>query len=125
MGFCHPCALSDLNQVRLDPFIMLVVFMHYFDLFLIILQQEHLYQELQSVCESNMITEENLSRLPYLCAVFHETLRLHSPVPIIPLRYVHEDTQIGGYYIPAGSEVVYSQSIYVFFFFLIIIKVSL
>lgn len=123
VGFCHPCALSDLNQVRLDPFIMLVVFMHNFDLFLIILQQEHLYQELQSVCESNKITEENLSQLPYLCAVFHETLRIHSPVPIIPLRYVHEDTQIGGYHIPAGSEVVYSH--FTSSFFLIIIKVSI
>ncbi|KAM7518290.1 hypothetical protein LguiB_017252 [Lonicera macranthoides] len=68
-------------------------------------QQEHLYQELQSVCGSNKITEENLSQLPYLCAVFHETLRIHSPVPIIPLRYVHEDTQIGGYHVPAGSEI--------------------
>lgn len=49
--------------------------------------------------------EENISQIPYLGAVFHETLRKHSPAPVVPLRYVHEDTEIGGYFIPAGSEV--------------------
>ena len=57
------------------------------------------------MCGSDKISEEHLSQLPYLSAVFHETLRKHSPVPILPIRYVHEDTQIGGYHIPAGSEV--------------------
>ncbi|KAK6130911.1 hypothetical protein DH2020_035347 [Rehmannia glutinosa] len=27
-----------------------------------------------------------------------------SPAPIVPLRFVHEDTEIGGYHIPAGTE---------------------
>lgn len=67
--------------------------------------QDRLYQEIQCVCGSEKVTEEKLSQLPYLSAVFQETLRLHSPVPIIPLRYVHEDTQLGGYHIPAGSEI--------------------
>lgn len=52
-----------------------------------------------------MVTEEHLSQLPYLNAVFHETLRKHSPAALVPLRYAHEDTQLGGYYIPAGTEV--------------------
>ncbi|CAO2822036.1 unnamed protein product [Amaranthus hypochondriacus] len=69
-------------------------------------RQDRLYQELQTVCGSDKITEDHLSRLPYLSAVFHETLRKHSPVPIIPIRYVHEDTQIGGYHIPAGTEII-------------------
>lgn len=43
--------------------------------------------------------------MPYLNAVFHEALRRHSPVPIIPLRYATEDTQLGGFNIQAGSEV--------------------
>nr|AAG41776.1 ent-kaurene oxidase [Cucurbita maxima] len=68
-------------------------------------RQERLYQHIQSVCGSAKITEENLSQLPYLTAVFHETLRKYSPVSIVPLRYAHEDTQLGGYFIPAGSEV--------------------
>lgn len=62
--------------------------------------------EIQNVCGSNKITEDKLCQLPYLCAVFHETLRKHSPVPIVPLRYVHEDTQLGGYHVPKGAEVI-------------------
>lgn len=58
------------------------------------------------MCGSEKITEEKLSQLPYISAIFHETLRRHSPVPIIPLRYVHEDTELGGYHVLAGTEVV-------------------
>lgn len=68
--------------------------------------QERLYQEIQQVCGSEKVTDEHLSRMPYLNCVFHETLRRHSPVPIVPLRYAHEDTQIGGFNILAGSEVM-------------------
>ncbi|XP_028798528.1 ent-kaurene oxidase, chloroplastic [Neltuma alba] len=68
-------------------------------------RQERLSEELQNVCGPNNLTEDHLSKLPYLGAIFHETLRKHSPVPIVPLRYVHEDTQVGGYHIPAGSEI--------------------
>ncbi|KAG5542217.1 hypothetical protein RHGRI_021923 [Rhododendron griersonianum] len=67
--------------------------------------EESLYEEIQSICGSDKITEENLCRLPLLDAVFHETLRTHIPLPIVPLRYVHEDTELGGYYVPAGSEI--------------------
>uniref|UniRef100_A0A5B6ZUZ9 ent-kaurene monooxygenase n=1 Tax=Davidia involucrata TaxID=16924 RepID=A0A5B6ZUZ9_DAVIN len=68
-------------------------------------RQDRLYQEIQNICGLDKIKEENLSQLPYLSAIFHESLRKHSPVPIIPMRYVHEDTQLGGYHIAAGSEI--------------------
>ncbi|KAJ1405848.1 Cytochrome P450 [Sesbania bispinosa] len=68
-------------------------------------RQNRLYEELQNVCGHEKVTEDQLAKLPYLGAVFHETLRKHSPAPIVPLRYVHEDTQLGGYHIPAGSEI--------------------
>ncbi|GAB4825735.1 hypothetical protein Ancab_008608 [Ancistrocladus abbreviatus] len=68
-------------------------------------RQDRLYQKIQKVCGSEKITEEHLSNLPYLGAIFHETLRKHTPAALIPLRYVHEDTHIGGYHIPAGSEI--------------------
>lgn len=68
-------------------------------------RQDRLYEELQYVCGHEKVTEDQLAKLPYLGAVFHETLRKHSPAPIVPLRYVHEDTQLGGYHIPAGSEI--------------------
>ncbi|WCJ35350.1 GA requiring 3 [Euphorbia peplus] len=67
--------------------------------------QDRLYQQIQDVCMSEKITEEHLSKLPYLNAVFHETIRKYSPTPVVPLRYVKEDTELGGYYIPAGSEI--------------------
>ncbi|MCL7043100.1 hypothetical protein MKW94_023285 [Papaver nudicaule] len=67
--------------------------------------QDQLYDEIQKVCGNSKYTEEHFSELPYLSAVFHETLRRHSPVPVIPLRYAHEDTQLGGYDIPAGTEI--------------------
>ncbi|KAM0972992.1 hypothetical protein ACFX13_016641 [Malus domestica] len=68
-------------------------------------RQDRLFEEIQNVCGTNKINEEHLSQMPYLGAVFHETLRKHSPAPIVPLRYVHEDTQLGGYYVPAGTEI--------------------
>nr|KJB58382.1 hypothetical protein B456_009G207500 [Gossypium raimondii] len=68
-------------------------------------RQDRLYDEMRKVCGCNKVKEENLSQLRYLDAVFHETLRKHSPTPLVPLRRVHENTQIGGYYIPAGSEI--------------------
>uniref|UniRef100_I1Q362 Ent-kaurene oxidase n=1 Tax=Oryza glaberrima TaxID=4538 RepID=I1Q362_ORYGL len=68
--------------------------------------QERLYQEIREVCGDETVTEEHLPRLPYLNAVFHETLRRHSPVPLIPPRFVHEDTKLAGYDVPAGTEMV-------------------
>ncbi|KAK1440223.1 hypothetical protein QVD17_06048 [Tagetes erecta] len=67
-------------------------------------KQARLYDEVQSVCGSEKITEEKLCKMPYLLAVFHETLRKHSPVPLIPLRHVHENIEIGGYHVPSGTE---------------------
>ncbi|URE13113.1 Ent-kaurene oxidase [Musa troglodytarum] len=67
--------------------------------------QDRLYQEILQVCGSEIVTEEHLPQMPYLNAVFHEALRRHSPVPIIPLRYATEDTQLGGFNIRAGSEI--------------------
>uniref|UniRef100_A0A0E0PZC5 Ent-kaurene oxidase n=1 Tax=Oryza rufipogon TaxID=4529 RepID=A0A0E0PZC5_ORYRU len=67
---------------------------------------ERLYQEIREVCGDETVTEEHLPRLPYLNAVFHETLRRHSPVPLIPPRFVNEDTKLAGYDVPAGTEMV-------------------
>ncbi|KAJ3692002.1 hypothetical protein LUZ60_012352 [Juncus effusus] len=67
--------------------------------------QDRLYQEIEKVCRSTEVTEENLPELRLLNSVFHETLRRHSPVPVLPLRFVHEDTQIGGFDIPSGTEI--------------------
>ncbi|XP_010421446.1 PREDICTED: ent-kaurene oxidase, chloroplastic isoform X1 [Camelina sativa] len=67
--------------------------------------QDHLCKEIQNVCRGETIKEEQLPQVPYLNGVFHETLRKYSPAPLVPIRYAHEDTQIGGYHVPAGSEI--------------------
>ncbi|CAL1378614.1 unnamed protein product [Linum trigynum] len=67
--------------------------------------QERLFREIQTVCGSEKLTEQHLSKIPYLSAVFHETLRRHSAVPILPFRHVGVDTELGGYHIPAGTEI--------------------
>lgn len=72
--------------------------------------QDKLFHEIQGVCGSEKVTEDQLRQLPYLSAIFHETLRKHGPVPIVPLRYVYEDVELGGYHIPAGTEVNYLVS---------------
>ncbi|XP_066371191.1 ent-kaurene oxidase 2-like [Miscanthus floridulus] len=69
-------------------------------------KQEYLYQEIQKVCGNKTVTEDHLPELPYLNAVFHETLRRHSPVPLVPPRFVHENTHLAGYEVPAGTEMI-------------------
>ncbi|CAN8265195.1 unnamed protein product [Cochlearia groenlandica] len=61
--------------------------------------QDRLFKEIKSVCREEKVKEEHLPLLPYMNGVFHETLRKHSPVPLVPIRHVHENTQIGGYHI--------------------------
>ncbi|XP_073119503.1 ent-kaurene oxidase-like [Henckelia pumila] len=68
-------------------------------------KQSCLLSEIQDICELDDLKEEKLCQLPYLAAVFHETVRKHSPVPVVPLRYVNENTQLGGYDVPKGSEI--------------------
>lgn len=67
--------------------------------------QDRLFQEIKAVCGSKKMTEDHINQIPYLTAVFHETLRKYSPAPVVPLRFAHEDTELGGYYIPKGSQV--------------------
>jgi len=69
-------------------------------------KQDRLYREIQEVCGEDTVTEEHLPRLPYLNAVFHETLRLHAPVSLLPARLVGQTTTLGGYQVPAGTEVI-------------------
>ncbi|CAM8979281.1 unnamed protein product [Rhodiola kirilowii] len=67
--------------------------------------QDRLFKDIECLCGDKKVSEDDLCQLPYLSAVFHESLRRYSPVPVIPPRYVHEDTEIGGYHISAGTEI--------------------
>lgn len=67
--------------------------------------QERLYSEIQDVCGSQRLSEEHIPQLPYLNAIFNETLRFHPAAPILPPRIVKEDLELGGYHVPVGKEV--------------------
>ncbi|KAH9300332.1 hypothetical protein KI387_011915 [Taxus chinensis] len=53
--------------------------------------QDRLYKEVEEVCGEKTLQEDDLRKLPYLKAIFYETVRRHSPSPLVPLRVVHED----------------------------------
>ncbi|XP_051199754.1 ent-kaurene oxidase 2-like [Lolium perenne] len=69
-------------------------------------KQDRLFREIQEVCGDKTVTEDHLPQLSYLNGVFHETLRLHSPAPLVPPRFVHESTKLAGYNIPAGTQII-------------------
>jgi trans-cinnamate 4-monooxygenase len=58
------------------------------------------------VADHEPITESTIHRLPYLQAVIKETLRLHSPIPLLVPHMNLEEAKLGGYTIPKGSKVV-------------------
>lgn len=53
-----------------------------------------------------LLTESNLDILPYLQAVVKETLRLHTPIPLLVPHMNLEEAKLNGYTIPKGSKVV-------------------
>lgn len=67
--------------------------------------QETLHAELARVLAGRTPTYADLERLPYTEQVVKEALRLYPPAPVIPRR-ASEDTTLGPYAVPGGSEVV-------------------
>ncbi|KAH9300328.1 hypothetical protein KI387_011911, partial [Taxus chinensis] len=68
--------------------------------------KDRLYKEVEEVCGKKTLQEDDLRKLPYLKAIFYETVRRHSPLPLVPLRVVHEDVEIDGYHVPAGWKIL-------------------
>ncbi|CAH1439737.1 unnamed protein product [Lactuca virosa] len=54
----------------------------------------------------SMISEEDLEKMHYLHAVIKETLRLHTPLPLLISRQSTEYVKLMGYDIPAGTQVI-------------------
>ncbi|WET81329.1 cytochrome P450 [Amycolatopsis sp. QT-25] len=61
--------------------------------------------EADAVLGDQLPTHDDLHRLPYTARVVEEVMRLYPPVWLLP-RVAQADDEIGGYHIPAGSNVV-------------------
>ncbi len=76
--------------------------------------QNKLREELQSavwVKEKRQATMEEINALPYLHAVFKESLRIHPPAPVLFERRPIRDVELNGIKIPKGSPLIISPLI--------------
>jgi cytochrome P450 len=69
--------------------------------------QERLQQEADQVLAGADATYDDLDRLPFTRAVITETLRLYSPVWILP-RQATTEVELGGYLLPPKSRILFS-----------------
>lgn len=67
--------------------------------------EAQLHAELDAVLGDSPPTVEQLRALPFTEMVLNEAMRLYPPAPVVS-RTAIEDTEIGGYTIPAGAEVI-------------------
>ena len=68
---------------------------------------QDLFDELQSVLKGEAPTVEQLQQLPLLERVIKESMRIFPPVPW-NARVTSQDTELGGYELPKGTEVFVS-----------------
>lgn len=68
--------------------------------------REEIRSSLPSISESEeMITSQDIDKLPYLNAVLNETMRLFPPVPLT-LRETVDDTTVQGHFIPKETTII-------------------
>ncbi|MEL7523462.1 MAG: cytochrome P450, partial [Cyanobacteria bacterium J06553_1] len=67
-----------------------------------------LVHELKTVLKGHAPTFADMQRLPYTTHVIKESLRLYPPVTDLS-RAVSADCEIGGYHIPKGTTLLFSQ----------------
>lgn len=70
--------------------------------------EQKLHAEVDRVLGGRLPTPDDVPNLPYTRMVFEEALRLYPPVYVF-VRDALNDDEIGGYRIPKGSMVVFSQ----------------
>ena len=69
-----------------------------------------LYAEIDEVLGNCRATAADIARLPYLKAVVQETLRMYSPAWIVG-REALQDTTLGPWFVPRGTQVLTPQSV--------------
>ena len=66
-----------------------------------------LQNEVREVAGSkDVIDEQDLEKMLYLKAVLKESLRLHSPLPLLIPRELNQDTKVLGYDVASGTRVM-------------------
>ncbi|KAJ7514682.1 hypothetical protein O6H91_23G055100 [Diphasiastrum complanatum] len=64
-------------------------------------------EEIDSVVGQNrLVQESDLPYLSYLNAIIKETMRLHPPFPLLLPHYTPVESHLGGYKVPAGSNII-------------------
>jgi cytochrome P450 len=67
---------------------------------------ERLHEEaVEAFSGDEPLTYKDLYRFPYTTMVIEEVMRLYPPVWILP-RLAQQEDEIGGYYVPAGADVL-------------------
>jgi cytochrome P450 len=68
--------------------------------------RERAQEEVRSILKGKpTVTDEDVSKLPYIKNVIRETLRLHVPVPLLP-RLAQADCTVSGYDIPRNTKML-------------------
>ncbi|KAI7756482.1 hypothetical protein M8C21_031044, partial [Ambrosia artemisiifolia] len=68
---------------------------------------KRLQQEATEVAKGrSMITEDDIEEMPYLKAVLKETLRLHTPLPLLVPHESMDDVNVFGYDLKKGTQVM-------------------
>ncbi|XP_027067045.1 cytochrome P450 CYP73A100-like [Coffea arabica] len=68
--------------------------------------QDKIRDEISDILKGRPVAESNLHELPYLQATVNETLRLHTPIPLLVPHMNLEEAKLRNYTIPKESKVV-------------------
>jgi len=68
---------------------------------------ERVQEDVRRVVGCNQkISDRDVDKMIYLKAVIKETLRLHTPLPLLIPREAMNDTKLDGFHIPRGTRVI-------------------